>query len=82
MVLEQSGCCGGGGSGVDAGGRTCRNGLLVPVALRELYWFGWALTSLTRCATFVALPVHHDAPLEWLCTCPTASVANANERAL
>ena len=24
------------------------------------------LTSLTRCATFVALPVRHDVPLEWL----------------
>ena len=26
------------------------------------------LTSLTRCATFVALPVRHDAPLSWLYT--------------
>ena len=40
------------------------------------------LTSLTRCATFVALPVRHDGPLSWLYTCPTASFANANERAL
>ena len=28
------------------------------------------LTSLTRCATFVALPVCHDAPLEWLSHVP------------
>ena len=25
-----------------------------------------SLTALTQCATFVALPVRHDAPLEWL----------------
>ena len=40
------------------------------------------LTSLTRCVTFLALPVRHDAPLSWLYTCPTASFANTNERAL
>ena len=52
------------------------------------------LTSLTRCATFVVLPVRHDAPLSWFCrsatmrhfrgsTRPTASFVNAiYERAL
>ena len=37
------------------------------------------LTSLTQCATFVALPVHHSSGSY---TCPAVSVANANDRAL
>ena len=45
---------------------------------KSLVWLGLEkskgrrqeLTSLTWCATFVALPVRHDAPLEWLSHVP------------
>ena len=44
----------------------------------------WLLNLLDTMHHFrgFAGPPCHDAPLEWLYTCPTASFANANERAL